>query len=733
MGNRAFVIQAEGALGARIRWTKPGGYTNDGEVYWNDPQAGTNDSIEELVGCKTGPREFMLAYVYAWWSGGTGHSEVRVARIHWNPGDTFSTEVQFPVRIGGIGGTTLAIAPSRDGPGIEAPINGVVVAWETTDGVFGNPPHWVHQQGVTRGGQLFWDTHTNGVRLYADSTTNSYSTLGTRPTIVSTGDGLAVTTFGVVSNTTRYQTTKVDATGNHGSEVFSVSVPTVPGTNTSIVTPCHVVSDGALGAFYAFTQTNGTTTSIVTAHVEQAGSTTSAHATSIWDSSTIDDRLRPLTLLAMPGQAAMVVFRDEVAVKAIKFSGGSGVPAHWAAFIRGASADNLDEAAAVMGSDFAVLLVTSGNEVITHAIVPQTGQPEPNWVPAPHISILAAGHNAWSPRWPHVFTTGAPWNPGFQFGWCEEGDAYGNFYAERFTKEGKPGSMLWTPHATAGGLVDSTVFFDLSSDLALLVDAIEVDLSDSSGSGGAIEIRASAGQSHVGQEQTVASWDLVGSATAVAAGPGLRTRVELSSPFVLPPGTTGIAIRAIGLSPSTIAGTGANQTYAAEELTLQAGSVLTAWPNGPVQPARVFCGGIGYAVIENPEHVATITAYGVGCGSAGPLTLSAEPRPVLGETIALTTTNLATPSTIGFSVLGLVRLPSPIPLPSTGMQCFQYQSLDSVQLMVGAFGQMTSVLTVPNDMIFAGMPVYCQTAARDPHATLFGLSTSNGLDLRLGL
>ena len=161
---------------------------------------------------------------------------------------------------------------------------------------------------------------------------------------------------------------------------------------------------------------------------------------------------------------------------------------------------------------------------------------------------------------------------------------------------------------------------------------------------------------------------------------------------------------------------------------------MSNWPNGVLQPARVFCGALVYDVMGGDGRPATITSHGIGCGSAGPLVLTAGSRPILGTVVVLATTQLAGMGSLpGFYVIGFTPIRPGLALDFLGMPgCSAYQSVDLSYFVMSSMGVMAMPLSIPNDPYLEALRVHCQSVVRDPMAGSMGLSASNGITLTLG-
>jgi hypothetical protein len=173
----------------------------------------------------------------------------------------------------------------------------------------------------------------------------------------------------------------------------------------------------------------------------------------------------------------------------------------------------------------------------------------------------------------------------------------------------------------------SQFFFDLTVSTTVTIQAIECNLSSAPGVEGTIQVFTtnSGVTTYYGNEQNAAQWSALPVATGSikAAGANLPSYCCLSPGLVLPPGTTGIALRHVNVQPwytqgngSPIpggGGPGTNQTYSTAELTLLSGAVQNVPWNAPAAP-RAWNGTIHYALGAALHACAKNEDYGpAGC------------------------------------------------------------------------------------------------------------------------
>jgi hypothetical protein len=173
-------------------------------------------------------------------------------------------------------------------------------------------------------------------------------------------------------------------------------------------------------------------------------------------------------------------------------------------------------------------------------------------------------------------------------------------------------SPLTTTYAGGNGLGGNTaVYFDLTVNAPMLVTQLDVNALGGTGSS-SIEFWTTP-TTWVGNDSNPGAWTLLGSSAVVVAAPtGTPTVAPMTVPVPLAGGSHGVAIVYRGtLGPSYTNGTGANQTWSTNELTLQAGASGGIF-NGAVNNPRVWNGSIHYTVTGSGT-IATRTNYGSGC------------------------------------------------------------------------------------------------------------------------
>lgn len=143
------------------------------------------------------------------------------------------------------------------------------------------------------------------------------------------------------------------------------------------------------------------------------------------------------------------------------------------------------------------------------------------------------------------------------------------------------------------------------------------------------------------------------------------------------------------------------------------------------------------AYVYTPSVVASTTSYGAGCaGPGGTLSLASNSAPWTERTWTGTGSGFG-PNSLAFFVVGLntAALPLNSVFPQGGTGCDLLNTTDvltSFAFPVG--GQVGVAISIPNDRVFAGLPIHAQVAELefDLLGNWVGLFTSNGLTLTIG-
>lgn len=138
-----------------------------------------------------------------------------------------------------------------------------------------------------------------------------------------------------------------------------------------------------------------------------------------------------------------------------------------------------------------------------------------------------------------------------------------------------------------------------------------------------------------------------------------------------------------------------------------------------------------------PSVAASAVAYGAGCsGPGGALSLVSNSSPWTERTWTGTGTGFG-PNSLAFFVVGLTT--TALPLNSVfvqaGVGCDLLNTTDVLTSFLFPVGGQVGVgITIPNDRVFAGLPIHAQVAELefDLLGNWVGLFTSNGLTLTIG-
>ena len=139
-----------------------------------------------------------------------------------------------------------------------------------------------------------------------------------------------------------------------------------------------------------------------------------------------------------------------------------------------------------------------------------------------------------------------------------------------------------------------------------------------------------------------------------------------------------------------------------------------------------------------PIDVVTLSSLALAATETLPLKLAASAAPVLGNTIDFVTSN-ATPLGLGINFLSVVALPGPgLDLAILGAPgCFAHVDVNAgvgnlISNVPGLPGLSVS-LPIPSNPALAGFALSSQSVWLEPTANAFGLLTSNGVNLSLGV
>lgn len=232
---------------------------------------------------------------------------------------------------------------------------------------------------------------------------------------------------------------------------------------------------------------------------------------------------------------------------------------------------------------------------------------------------------------------------------------------------------------------------------------------------------------HVGNN-TVGLWVKVATGTGVSAGGLTATNIDVTD-FYLAPGAYGmwVSVHTGGIHYTN--GNASNSSFQNCDLKLDLGWGICAIGGGFNNP-RIWNGGLHYA----KNDIAGNGGYGYGCAGSNAaiphLSMSAEPT--LGGSGNITVTGTPNiPAAPGFLFIGATKqLVDLTPLGMAG--CWLHTTPDIPLGIVSLNGTATLPFTVPNSAPLLGVQALMQAAVSDASANYLGVSTSNGLSLRIG-
>lgn len=208
------------------------------------------------------------------------------------------------------------------------------------------------------------------------------------------------------------------------------------------------------------------------------------------------------------------------------------------------------------------------------------------------------------------------------------------------------------------------------------------------------------------------------------------------TPFAYDPSTGNDLIIEIAFPAGTFVGNAGNTIAANVDLHFNApdtrgarvfSSSATA-ATGTYQNSSAHAMKFDYAV---PPGVATKRSIGQGCGSPA-LELAGDRRPLLGTSVALTTSNVPANALLSASILSFNELTPPLDLGPLGMPgCSQHLTLDSSFFLFGS-PTVTLNFAIPNNPIYVGSRVLTQSVSLAPGVNPFGALSSNALVLVAG-
>jgi len=188
----------------------------------------------------------------------------------------------------------------------------------------------------------------------------------------------------------------------------------------------------------------------------------------------------------------------------------------------------------------------------------------------------------------------------------------------------------------------------------------------------------------------------------------------------------------VGTSPGTVTSTFQLQFDLANgHVDFVFGAMDTVSING-------FTGGEGWVVgyspagsSFNPGSIDLTTAVPATIVLPGadvlPLTQTASPTPVLGNTVVYTTDNVPAGALYTVGVFSFGQINPGVAIPGAA-DCLQFVDL-SAAVLVGMIGgpSVSNSLAIPTSTLFIGATLYVQSASLVPGANALGVITSNGM------
>ena len=236
---------------------------------------------------------------------------------------------------------------------------------------------------------------------------------------------------------------------------------------------------------------------------------------------------------------------------------------------------------------------------------------------------------------------------------------------------------------------------------------------------------------YIGSERVPGNWTLVGTGAGISAANNTPSHIDTSD-FVLPVGSTGIAIQINGFGVSYTNGNGGNQAFSDANLALSLGAALASQflTTGLLFSPRVWNGTIYYATVGDATYGVLGAGFG-GCNGAPKLAATSASYPSSGKTLSLDLTggpSLPTPGTIclGFNKTSLGALPLPIDLGVIGMTNCKLYLDPAVNQGVALIGGVAKALyPIPNSKSLFGLAIYHQAFLIDSTANSLGLFATN--------
>lgn len=295
-------------------------------------------------------------------------------------------------------------------------------------------------------------------------------------------------------------------------------------------------------------------------------------------------------------------------------------------------------------------------------------------------------------------------------------------------------STLFT--SNNGGSSGWVVMFDATvsnlNPLGLRITGVDVNCSATAATPVTVNVYITP-TTYVGVERNAAAWTLVGSGDAISAARNSPTFVDIGD-FELPPGTWGLAVQTVGSGQAYTNGTGSNQSYSDQNLSLQLGAALASQflSSGTLFSPRVWNGSIYYAAVGDD----VMGVFGQGCaGTNGVPTLTPSSLPAIGQTLTLDIANGPTTAGFAFFAMGFSKttafgtVPLPFDLTPLGFTGCSLLIDPAVQTGLGIVnGAGTFNLALPNNPAFVWTPLYAQALLFDQGANPANFSATNGCE-----
>ena len=133
---------------------------------------------------------------------------------------------------------------------------------------------------------------------------------------------------------------------------------------------------------------------------------------------------------------------------------------------------------------------------------------------------------------------------------------------EKANAQAAPDCVVTTYMLNHSGASGGAVYFDVTAPGGATIHGLNTHYSQFAGSPVGIEMWTTPG-TYVGNESNPAVWTLVAvdDGMAVSRFLGNPTSIQFASPAILPPGTTGVALVAVGSAHAYTVGSGTNQNY----------------------------------------------------------------------------------------------------------------------------------------------------------------------------